>query len=389
MAPWVTTLIDLAIAGAVVYAQWRLGRAFFEWVTLRRRMWLRWLPVPLASLMVIAFLLNYFPPVSQLPGLWFRSWMVLRILTALWAFGSTAVYLGWLAFERFSRQVAQFDPARRRLLHAAGSAAAAAPFAMLGYGSLIGRTDFRVRELDVPIPKLPPDLQGVRLLQLSDIHLSPFLSEAELARVVDAANHVRAQAALVTGDLITTKGDPLDACLRQLSRLRVDSEILGCLGNHEIYANAEEYATQRGARLGIGFLRQRNRELRFGHARLNIAGVDYQRISMRSRYLEGAEKLAVPGAVNVLLSHSPDVFPVAAAKGFDLTVSGHTHGGQVTIEILHQTLNVARFLTPYVYGLYGSDTGAAAYVSRGLGTVGLPARIGAPPEIVVLRLVKA
>ncbi|MGH9673268.1 MAG: metallophosphoesterase, partial [Bryobacteraceae bacterium] len=71
--------------------------------------------------------------------------------------------------------------------------------------------------------------------------------------------------------------------------------------------------------------------------------------------------------------------------GYDVTIAGHTHGGQVTVEILHQHVNVARFFTPYVYGLYRKgDT--ALYVTRGIGTVGVPLRVGAPPEIALLRL---
>jgi len=96
----------------------------------------------------------------------------------------------------------------------------------------------------------------------------------------------------------------------------------------------------------------------------------------------------LPGAYNVLLSHNPDVFPVAAQKGYDLTVSGHTHGGQITVEIFDQFLNPARFYTPFVYGLYRHG-GASAYVTRGIGTIGIPARVGAPPEIALLRLRKA
>jgi predicted MPP superfamily phosphohydrolase len=87
----------------------------------------------------------------------------------------------------------------------------------------------------------------------------------------------------------------------------------------------------------------------------------------------------------MLLSHNPDVFPVAASQGYDLTISGHTHGGQVDVEILHQHVNVARFYTPYVRGLYTLGK-ASAYVSTGLGTVGVPVRIGAPAEVSLLRL---
>jgi predicted MPP superfamily phosphohydrolase len=220
-------------------------------------------------------------------------------------------------------------------------------------------------------------------VQLSDIHLSPFLTEEELARAVDMANGARAHLALVTGDLITAHGDPLDACLRQLARLRSDAGTLGCLGNHEIYAGVEEEATQKAARLGIRFLRQESERLRFGSAALNLTGVDYQK--MGTEYLRGAERWIVPAETNVLLSHNPDVFDVAAEQGWDLTISGHTHGGQISVEILHQQLSASRFFTPYVYGLFRKGR-SSVWVTRGIGTVGVPARIGAPPEVALLRL---
>jgi predicted MPP superfamily phosphohydrolase len=308
----------------------------------------------------------------------------------LWAFTSTAAYFSYSIGKFVLHRLAPkpFDPNRRRVIEAAGGALAAAPFAIVGFGAFIERTNFGVREIDIRLPDLPTDLEGLRLVQLSDIHLSAFLSERELARVIDAANETRAHVAVITGDMITMRGDPIDRCLHQLSRLRTDAGTVGCLGNHEIYADCEDYSTQHGARLGIDFLRNQARQLRFGSAVLNFAGVDYQKIAFRPQYLHGAERLTVPGAVNVLLSHNPDVFPVAVQKGYHLTLAGHTHGGQVTVEILSESLSIARFFTPFVYGRYTIGN-SAAYVTRGIGTIGLPARIGAPPEISVLRLRRA
>jgi predicted MPP superfamily phosphohydrolase len=304
-----------------------------------------------------------------------------------WFLGSTAGYLLYLAFRQLYRSVGHpFSPVRREWLHAAGGALLAAPFVAVGYGALIERLQFHVREVDVPIPNLADDLNGLRLLHLSDIHLSAFLDERDLARVIDTANSLHPHLALVTGDLISSAGDPLEACLGQLARLRTDAGILGCMGNHEHYAGVQNRAAQAGDRLGIPFLRSRAESLRFGAAVLNIAGVDYQ--PSHRTYLPGAERLVVPGACNLLLSHNPDVFPVAVAKGYALMLAGHTHGGQVAVEILSQSVNPARFFTPYVYGLYRQGA-AAAYVTRGIGTIGIPARIGAPPEIALLRLRKA
>jgi len=302
------------------------------------------------------------------------------------ATGVLVIY-GALVFARqFLRT--DMDPGRRRALNAAGGALMAAPFAAIGYGAFIQRTDFRVREVDIPLAGLPQDLDGLRILQMSDIHLSAFLSEAEFARAIDAALQLHPHLAVVTGDLISGHSDPLDACIRQLGRLKADAGVFGSMGNHERYARAEDYTERASARFGIRFLRGRAQALRFGGATLNLAGTDFESQHGRSHYLRGAEQLVLPGAINVLLQHNPDVFPAAARQGYNLLLAGHTHGGQVTVEILDQTINPARFFTPYVYGLY-REGNAAAYVTRGIGTIGIPARIGAPPEISLLRLRKA
>jgi predicted MPP superfamily phosphohydrolase len=281
----------------------------------------------------------------------------------------------------------KFSPGRRRAIHTAGNLAMAAPFVALSYGALVERLDFRVREIDLPMAGLPDDLDGLRLLHLSDIHLSAFLSEAQLMRVIDAANECRPHLAAITGDLISAPGDPIDACIRQLARLKTDAGIVGCMGNHEMFAQLQNYTAAAAARVGIPFLRDATERLRFGQATLNIAGVDYQPMYAKSKYLRSAKKLVVPGEFNILLSHNPDCFPVAAQQGYNLMLAGHTHGGQVSVEILDQAISPARFLTPYVYGLYRQGT-AATYVTRGIGTIGIPARIGAPPEISLLRLRK-
>lgn len=379
-----------AALALVLVVQWQIGRQFYQYAAARLG---RRAARPLMAGYAAVFLFGVaagFPqlaPYFRLPRL---ALFIIGGTTHLWMYTSTAAWLIHAAFRAFAYRAGKprFSPARRHLLNAATGAAMAAPFAVIAYGALIERTGFRVREVDVPVPGLAPDLDGLRLLQLSDIHLSIFLSEHELARVIGQANEVKAHLALVTGDLITGRGDPLDACLRQVSRLRADAGIFGCLGNHEGYAHAEDYATREGARLGIRFLRQQHERLRFGSAVLNLCGVDYQPIGRPAAYLRGAERMIVPGSLNLLLCHNPDVFPVAAGKGYDVMVSGHTHGGQVTVEILDQSINPARFITPYVYGLYRKEK-AAAYVTRGIGTIGIPARIGAPPEIAVLRLRKA
>jgi len=314
---------------------------------------------------------------------------ILSASEILWGFASSisiALYL--LARTVLRRQPANYSPRRRRWIKAAAGAAIAAPVAAIAYGGLIERTRFHVKEIDFPVPNLHPDFDGLRVAQVSDLHVSPYLSVRDAARVVDMTNELRPHLTLVTGDLISEVGDPLDATIAEIARLRADMGVLGCLGNHEAYADCEDYATEQAKRFGIEFLRMRARQLRRGDGLLNIAGVDFQSFRMRDRYLRGADKLVVPGMANLLMSHNPDVFPTSVRQGYDGVISGHTHAGQVTVEILNRTLNIVRFFTPFVAGLYRLG-GRSCYVTAGIGTIGMPVRLGAPPEITLLRLRRA
>ena len=380
-----TALVALALA--VHLGWWRSSK-------LATTQWGRRLLFALTSLVVLAFLLesrriNHFVP-GPLLG-------VLHATGLGWSLASLAVFASQLVDALLMHSVRIFrrpelendapeSPGRRRLLQAMRGAIYATPAVALGYGTFIERNDFRLAEVTIPVAGLPKDLDGLRIVQITDIHMGAFLSERELVRIVGMANETRANLAIMTGDLVTRVGDPIEICLRHLARVKTDAGMIGCLGNHEIYAEAEDYVETEGARLGIQFLRDEKRLMEFRGQKLNFAGVDYQRKG--SPYLVGAERMIEPGVTNILLSHNPDVFPIAAAKGYALTLSGHTHGGQITVEYLEQFVNPARFVTRYVSGLY-EEGGKRVYVSRGLGTVGVPTRIGAPPELTLIRLESA
>jgi predicted MPP superfamily phosphohydrolase len=377
--------LDLSLIVIFTFVQWRVTRLLLD-ATSRR--WVRYALFVFDAFVALSYTFSFSTVLARVRiptrvGSVLGAGSLTYLMTVT---GVLAIYqvLAWV--RRLLH--ADVNPGRRRALNAAGGALMAAPFVAIGYGAFIQRTNFQVREVDIPLPGLPQDLDGLSILQLSDIHLSAFLSEAEFSRVIDATLHIPAHLAVVTGDLISGHTDPLDACIRQLARVKADAGVFGCMGNHERYAKVEDYTARASARVGIHFLRGQAQALRFGHATLNLAGLDFQPQRERSRYLRGAERLIVPGATNLLLQHNPDVFPVAARQGYNLLLAGHTHGGQVTVEILDQSINPARFFTPYVYGLFRQEN-AAAYVTRGIGTIGIPARIGAPPEISLLRLRKA
>lgn len=332
-----------------------------------------------AALLTAGFLLGFNTVIRILPQGEWMAWVRAAAMTwSLASFGAALVLWIW-------RRTPAFNSSRRRLLRGASVAAASAPVFAGGFGAFVERSAIRPCEVELRFPELPPDLDGLRLAQLTDIHLGPFLSQQELANAIAMANDFQPHLSVVTGDLISERSDPLDACLRLLSGLRAEAGIYGCLGNHEGYAGVEAYAAAEGQRLGIQFLRNQRCALRFGAAILNVAGVDYQK--MGGPYLQGLEWLHSPGAFNVLLSHNPDVFPVAVRQGHQLVIAGHTHGGQINLEVFGFPFNVAELYTPFVYGIYRCP-GALLWVSRGLGTVGIPVRFGAPPEVALIRLTR-
>jgi hypothetical protein len=304
----------------------------------------------------------------------------------------------------------EVNHSRRYFFQAAGVFAGAVPFVSAVYGFVGERLRFEVREVDVPIPNLPPALDGLRVTQLSDIHIGSYMPVAQVRRAVGMANELHGDLTVVTGDFLTGRTDPLEDCVAELSHLRAPLGVWGCNGNHEIYARAEAEAAALFDRYGMKLLRHENAELKWQGSALNLIGVDYQRQRTRdgSRppMLAGLESLVRRDVPNILLSHNPNTFPRAAELGIELSLAGHTHGGQVRVEILDHRWSPAQFFTHYVAGLYRRplleaavlpDPGASVlpqassfvYVNRGLGTIGAPVRLGVPPEITLLTLRRA
>ena len=346
-------------------------------------------------------------------GLWvttaFVSWAAISLLSG--------VRLIWRHAGRLfspaetAQSAAQYDVRldRRQFLQASTALAGAIPFGAGAYGFLIGRHDYRVHHVDLPISGLPRQLDGLRIAQLSDIHIGSYMSSAEVRRAVGMANDLKPDLSVVTGDFVTGPGDPLNACVSELARLKAPLGVWGCNGNHEICADAQEEAARLFVVHGMKLLRQENAELIWNGAKFNLIGVDYQ-LSRNSRgrrliMLAHTGGLVRRGIPNILLSHNPNSFPRSAELGIELMLTGHTHGGQVRVEILDDRFSPARFLTSYVAGLYKRPLGSASsltdeevwnaapsapaslvYVNRGLGTIGAPVRLGVPPEISLLTL---
>jgi uncharacterized protein len=337
-----------------------------------------------------------------------RVWLVASIV------GFFTYYLvsgvGWIskvATPAVASQHTGFDPARRNFFRYAAYLAGGLPFIAATYGFAKGRLRYQVEKVDVPIVGLPKALDGLRIAQLSDIHIGDFMPRDEVRRAIEMANDLNPDLAVVTGDFISDHTDPLEDCIAEIAKLRAPLGTWGCNGNHEIYAHAEGAAAKLFAQHGMKLLRQENAELEWKGEKLNLIGVDYQRDSMTSGPhgipLAGIEHLVSRDKPNILLSHNPNSFRRAADLGIELSLAGHTHGGQVQFEIVDHSISPARLITDFVAGLFhlplGNGSAQAAvgangtsgksaylYVNRGLGTFGMPVRLGVPPEITLLTL---
>lgn len=280
------------------------------------------------------------------------------------------------------------DPSRRAFLHRAvniGVISSAGSVTGVGYAQA-GELP-SVVEVDVPIEGLPASAEGFRIVQLTDVHIGPTLKRDFMARIVALANAQEADLAVVTGDLVDGWVETLRDDVAPLGGLKARHGAYFVTGNHEYYWDGPAWCDE-VARLGLTVLVNEHRVIEHEGAKLLLAGVtDISAGGMLAEHASDPAK-ARAGApeydVSVLLAHQPRSIGAAAEAGYDLQISGHTHGGQ------YFPFNVfVHLVQPYVSGLHLHDGRTWIYVSRGTGYWGPPIRVGAPAEITVLRLVRA
>jgi len=271
-----------------------------------------------------------------------------------------------------------------------------APFVAGAYGMFYERLNLEVSRQRIKIPRLPRAFEGFRIAQLSDLHVGPFMTAKEIRRYVGIANGLKPDLVALTGDFVTWDPSTQSAVVDALAEIKASFGVYGCLGNHEMWAKVEDSITRLFARRGIRILRGERALIKSGGDVINLLGVDYQtRTPMGPRgqrlvreYLQGVRSLMAPDTANILLSHNPNTFDRAAELGIDLSLAGHTHGGQLTLEFVHPDLSPSRLITPYVRGWF-EKPGGQLYVNRGIGTIFVPIRFDAPPEITVCELVRS
>ncbi|HEX5462506.1 MAG TPA: metallophosphoesterase [Steroidobacteraceae bacterium] len=254
-------------------------------------------------------------------------------------------------------------------------------------GFIDARRTPRVVDVEVPLPGLPAALQGFTIGQISDVHIGPTIKRDFLRGIVDIVNSLGVDLVAITGDLVDGSVEQLAVHVEPLSQLRARHGAWFVTGNHEYYSGAAAWIAEL-RRLGVHVLLNEHVVLSHGGASLLLAGVtDYSAhgFDPAQRSDPQAALAGAPADLRprVLLAHQPRTAPAAADAGFDLQLSGHTHGGQFWPWNLF-----VRLQQPFTAGL--NRLGALwVYTSRGSGYWGPPKRLGVPSEIARVRLVAA
>jgi len=305
----------------------------------------------------------------------FSSLFVLTALRDVGLLIATAVAMLWPA---------AITPAS--LVTPSARAAAIAAILITLWGFANARRTARVVRVDVPIAGLPAALDGFTIAQVSDVHVGPTIKRPYVEAIVDTVNRLDVDLVAVTGDLVDGSVRDLAEHVAPLAGLRSKEGAFFVTGNHEYYSGAAAWVREL-RRLGLTVLLNEHAVVRRGEGRLVVAGVtDFSAGHFdRAEATDPAAALAgsPAGAVRLLLAHQPRSAAAAEAAGFDLQLSGHTHGGQ----FLPWNFLV-RLQQPFTAGLHRWRR-MWVYTSRGTGYWGPPKRFGAPSEITLLRLVAA
>jgi predicted MPP superfamily phosphohydrolase len=244
----------------------------------------------------------------------------------------------------------------------------------------LGPGRFRVRHEVLEIAELPAVLEGFRIAHLSDLHAGPFLGRGDLRHVLAALHAEAPDAVALTGDFCAHQPEDALRVLPDLAQLQAPSGCFAVFGNHDYRGRREhEIAAQYGAQ-GVRFLRNEGVRLQRDGESLPLVITGLEDLEeARELDVHAARKELRPGDVEVLLCHNPLGARVLARKGCAAILSGHTHGTQVDLPYL-------RGLGPAHPGLRVDLGTTSLIVSRGLGVVGLPIRVGVPAELVLVEL---
>jgi hypothetical protein len=337
------------------------------------RMWLEYLLLyPFFIYMLICFMLSYFFAAALICTLFYK--LLHKVVKVLQGAAGTAAGAD------------RVDVGRRSFVKAMSLGIIYPVGGFSAYGMYVGGGKLDISSRDISFSRLPPGLDGLTIVQLTDIHSGSFMEYDRMKGFVDIVNSLTPDIVVITGDFINGGDEFIEQTAAAMSGLRARLGCFGVMGNHDFYGPEEELC-DRLNRAGVRMLRDEWAAVRVNPSSepLYLAGIDDPQgswyVNNRFTSLDTALQGIPARGFTVLLSHRPNIFPESVSRGIPLTISGHTHGGQVVIPNPGgRGISLARMAYEHDSGLYRQSE-SCLYVNRGLGVVGPPVRINCPREI--------
>ncbi|HMB95235.1 MAG TPA: metallophosphoesterase [Tepidisphaeraceae bacterium] len=292
--------------------------------------------------------------------------------------------------SRLRRKPIAFAPSRRDFLRTVALATPPIATFLATGASLAELSHFRIRRFTLTMPQLPPALDGLTIAQVSDIHVGRFSTESVLGKIVDATNSMNADLVLLSGDLIDHSLTDLPRGLEMVRQMKSRYGAFMCEGNHDLFESPFRF--EQGVKsAGVPLLINETTTLDIRGQKVQLLGLEWGLLTksyFRDSRIAASMKTLLPqrdpDAFAILLAHHPHAFDLAAEAGIPLTLSGHTHGGQL---MLSKNLGVGPMIFRYWSGLYEKGD-SKLIVSNGVGNW-FPLRINAPAELVHITLRRA
>lgn len=352
--------------------------------------WNSWLRIYIPGIALVAFLSKFAMFVGLIPA------FLLQIVSFISGVGRLEKRVTFKRTVRFFR--------------GSGILLGSLVFGLLFIGCIYWVYDFKIHEINVKVKDLPEEFEGLKIVQLSDIHIGSWVSKVPLQQAVDQVLALKPDLIVFTGDMVNFSSGEEKGFEDIFAQLKAPLGVVAILGNHDYgdYVAWENDADKKQnligletfyQRIGWKLLRNQSIVIRKDSVLLLLAGVENWSATSRFRKY-GDMKLTMENTpkadVNILLSHDPthwDAEIIGSYPQFDLTLSGHTHGMQLGLETAGIKWSPAQYIYKEWAGLYSHESASGKvnylYVNRGLGHIGYPGRVGILPEITLITLVKA
>jgi len=273
---------------------------------------------------------------------------------------------------------------RREFLRQTGTVVFTAPLILTTGLSFATHRNYQIVHKTLLYPNLPSGLEGLKIAHISDIHSGIFMNRTQISEIFELINAQHSNLVVITGDLIDTHPSEIPAIQQTIDMLKSDYGVYACPGNHDHYASID-LLTDALNETKAQFLKNDAKNLKINGESISILGIDDAGSGNRDfSDLEVSLKKSDVDSFKILLSHRPDMFDTAIKHDIDLTLSGHTHGGQIGFEFAGVELYPIDLFQKYSRGHYQMND-KQLYVNVGVGLVGAPIRL-VRPEITLLTL---